>query len=122
MIFDSKTKEFRIITDGTSFLDFVKEKYILDEIIEKKKKLGVSSRQIIVDSVYARKIVAKDSKENRQSKLLSSSCALPFTEVVADTFVAFISPRFDNTLFVVENAQFAETRKNIFEEMWKTLY
>lgn len=121
MIFKSKDREFRIITAGENFLDFVKEKYILDEIISTKKKLGIFSRQLISDSPYARKIIAKDTKENRVSKILPSNHKLPFTEVICTEFVAFISPRFDNTLFVVENEQFAATRKSIFEITWEKI-
>ncbi len=120
-IFDSKTRDYRIITDGASFLDFVREKYILDDIIKRKRELNISSRQIIVDSPYAKEITAKDTRENRQSKFLPASCKLPFTEVITDTFVAFISPRWDDTLFVVENIEFAKTRKNLFETTWARL-
>jgi len=121
MIFKSEDKEFRIITEGYSFLDFVKEKYILDEIIKNKKKLGIKSRQIITDSPYGRDIVAKDAQENRESRILPSRIKVPFTELIAADFVAFISPRWDNTLFVIENENFAETRKNLFEALWGTL-
>ena len=121
MIFASPEKEYRIITEGASFLDFVREKYILDEIIKTKKKLGISSRQLIQDSPYAQKIIAKDRQENRISKLLPSRYKLPFTEVVCQHFVAFISPRWDNTLFVVENELFAETRRSIFDITWESI-
>lgn len=121
MIFALPEKEFRIITNGKGFLDFVKEKYIIDHIIETKRNQGVKSKQIIVDSSYARTIVAKDRTENRISKFLPSSTTLPFTEVITEHFVAFISPRFDNILFVVEHKSFAETRIQIFEELWKGL-
>ncbi len=121
MIFQSKQKEFRILTEGVNFLDFVKERYILEEIIKTKKKLGISSRQLIVDSEYAREIVEKDSQENRQSKILPAKYQLPFTEVITKEFVAFISPRWDNTLFVVENERFAETRKAAFEMLWEKI-
>lgn len=120
-IFASKSKDFRILTDGSSFLDFVKEKYIISEIISSKKKLGVSSRQIIVDSPYARAIIAKDAKENRVSRVLPSRFKLPFTELISEDFVAFISPRTDNTLFVVENDGFAEMRRHLFDAMWDKL-
>ncbi len=119
MIFSTPSKEFRILTEGVNFLDFVKEKYILDEIIKTKKKLGIKSRQLIVDSPYARQIVAKDANENRSSKIIPSYYKLPFTEVICDEFVAFISPRWDNTLFVVENEEFAKTRRAVFELTWE---
>ena len=121
MVFASRDKEFRIITEGANFLDFVREKYILDDIIKNKKKLNISSRQLISDSPYARQIVAKDLTENRKSKFLPKNYPIPFTEVICSEFVAFISPRFDNNLFVVENERFAETRKSIFEITWESL-
>jgi sugar-specific transcriptional regulator TrmB len=121
MIFESSEKEFSIITEGMSFLDFVKEKYILDDIIKKKKALGVKSRQIIMDSAYAREIIAKDVRENRQSRVISPRHPLPFTEIITKKFVAFISPRWDNTLFVVENGNFAITRQSVFDTIWESL-
>ncbi len=120
-IFASKSKVYRIITDGSSFLDFVKEKYILNEIIATKRKKGISSKQIIVDSPYARSIVAKDAKENRTSRFLPRQTTLPFTLVIGDTCTAFISPRKNNTLFVIENEEFSQTQQSIFDEMWKGL-
>lgn len=121
MIFQSKQKEYRIITEGVNFLDFVKERYILEEIIKNKKALGISSKQLIVDSEYAREIVEKDAQENRRSKILPAKYQLPFTEVITKEFVAFISPRWDNTLFVVENEAFAQTRLAAFEMLWEKM-
>ncbi|MBI3632065.1 MAG: hypothetical protein HY225_01295 [Candidatus Vogelbacteria bacterium] len=119
MILKANDKEFRIITEGENFLDYAKEKYILNEIIAKKKKLGVRSRQLIIDSHYARTIVAKDIQENRVSKFLPSSHKLPFTEIITESIVAFISPRFNNMIFIVENDAFSKTRKSIFETLWQ---
>lgn len=120
-IFSSRKKEFRIMTEGINFLDFVKEKYVLDKIIKKKKELDIRSLQLIVDSPYARKIIAKDSAENRKSKLLPFDCRLYFTEIISEDFVAFISPRFENMILVVNNEPFAKTRKNLFDVLWKVL-
>jgi HTH-type transcriptional regulator, sugar sensing transcriptional regulator len=120
MIFELPEKEYSIITDGSSFLDFVKEKYILDEIIKRKKEVGAKSRQLIMDSAYARQIIAKDIKENRQSKILSPHRKLPFTEIITKKFVVFISPRWDNTLLIIENENFALTRQSLFETLWLT--
>lgn len=118
MIFASPEKEYRIITEGTNFLGFITEKYLLNEIIQMKKKQNISSRQLIQDSPQARKIIAKDARENRISKLLPASQKLLFTEIICHDFVAFISPRFDNTLFVVENESFAATRRALFDMLW----
>jgi sugar-specific transcriptional regulator TrmB len=121
MIFATPDKEFRIITEGSNFLDFVREKYILDYIIKTKKKLNIFSRQLIQDSPYARGIVAKDKQENRVSKIFSSRHKIPFTEVICHDFVAFISPRFEDTLFVVENESYAQTRRSLFEILWENI-
>lgn len=121
MIFESGEKEYRIITQGENFLDFVKEKYILDEIIQKKKKLKIFSKQLISDSAYAKTIIAKDARENRESKLLPPVYKLPFTELITDRFVALISPRFENMLLVIENTSFAKTRKSLFEVIWNSV-
>ena len=118
MILNTEEKEFRIITQGENFLDYVKEKYIIDEIIAKKKKLNVLSKQLISDSAYAKKIIAKDSKENRISKVLPPAYKLPFTEIITESLVAFISPKFNNMIFIVENDLFSKTRKSIFEALW----
>lgn len=119
MLFDSKCKEFRIITEGSNFLDFVKEKYILDEIIKNKRMLGIKSRQLVVDSAYARKLIKNDLVQNRVSKLLPADTKIPFTEIITDEFAAFISPRWDNFLFVTENDSFVRSRKSMFDLIWK---
>ncbi len=121
MILNTEEKEFRIITEGVNFLDYVRERYILDEIIAKKKKLGISSRQLITASTYAKQIISKDSKENRVSKLLPPAYKLPFTEIITGSMVAFISPRFSNMIFVVEDESFAHTRKSMFEMIWDSV-
>jgi len=121
LLFANAEGEYVITTPGDSFLDFVPEKYILDEIIRDKRRRGLKSRQLITDSPYARQIVAKDLKENRSSKLLSPRYPLLFTEVVAGDFVAFISPRRDNLIMVVENEAFAATRRAAFDLLWDAL-
>lgn len=121
MILATKEKEFRIITQGENFLDYVKEKYIVDEITANKKKLNVLSKQLISDSTYARKIIAKDSKENRVSKVLPPAYKLPFTEIITESLVAFISPKFNNMIFIVEDGLFSQTRKSIFESLWHSV-
>lgn len=120
-IFESSEKEYRIITQGEGLLDFVKEKYLLDEIIKRKKALAISSKQLISDSPYARKIISKDSQENRQSKLLPSIYKLPFTEIICKEFAAFISQRYEDMLMIIESESYARTRRSIFDILWNSL-
>lgn len=121
IVFNSNPKEFRITTEGLNFLDFVREKYVVNEIIATKKKLGVKSYQIIPDSAYSKKITLKDKIENRESRLLPQYTKLPFTEIICPRLVAYISPRFNDTIFVVEDEVFAESKKIMFDLLWKTL-
>ncbi len=122
LILATKEKEYRIITEAVNFLDYVRESYILNEIIAKKKKLGVMSRQLITNSEEARKIVAKDGRENRVSKILPSIYKLPFTEIITESLSAFVSPRFNNMIFVVEDESFAKTRRSMFEMLWEATH
>lgn len=122
IIFSSHPKEYRIITEGLNFLDYVKAKYIVSEIISEKKRLGVRSRQLIPDSLYAReKILPKDKIENRQSKLLPLHTKLPFTEIICEKLVAFISPKYNDSIFIIEDESFSETRRVLFDELWGRL-
>lgn len=120
-IFASSEKEYCIITRGENLLDFVREKYILEEIIKQKKRLAISSRQLIPDSTYARKIVSKDSQENRRSKIIPPAFKFPFTQIICKEFVAYISPRYEDMLMIVEGDSYAQTQKSIFEVMWTLL-
>jgi HTH-type transcriptional regulator, sugar sensing transcriptional regulator len=120
-IFASGETEYLIITEGESFLDYVKEKYILQEIIQKKRKLGIYSRQLITESPYARKIIAKDFKENRESRVLPPIYKFPFTEIVCGSFVAFTSPRFENLLIVIDSQSYAKSQRSLFEAVWNAV-
>ena len=103
------------------FLGYVRERYILDEIIAAKRIRGIKSRQLITDSPYARKIVLKDMSENRVSKLLPSRYPLLFTQIVCKDFVAFVSPRVEDVLMIIESESLAQTRRIFFEILWQSL-
>jgi sugar-specific transcriptional regulator TrmB len=120
-IFATKEKEYRIITQGESFLSYVSERYIVDQIITKKKRLGITSRQLITDSIYARKMIAKDRMENRVSKLLPPTYKLPFTEIISGSMVVLISPKFNNMAMIIKNGDFSKTRRSIFDALWDSL-
>ncbi len=114
-------QEYSLITSGTNFLDFTSERYILANIIARKKKSGITSKQLIVDSEYARKIVAKDVAENRTSKLIPKNCKLQFTELITKDWVAFVSPRAENLIVYIESSDFAATRHSLFNLLWQLL-
>lgn len=117
-ILNSADKKFDIITSAETFTNFVSEKYILEEIIKTKRKLEIKSRQLIVDSREARRIIAKDPQENRASKLLPPTYRLPSSIVICKNFVAFISPRHEDLLFIVECESIVKTHQGLFNVLW----
>ncbi|MBP9757930.1 MAG: hypothetical protein KBD06_04985 [Candidatus Pacebacteria bacterium] len=119
-IFESR-EGYRIITEAQNFLDFVSEKYIIDEIIKAKRIRKIQSMQLITDSPYARAIVKKDSTENRVSKFLPKGYELPYTEVIGEDFTALISPRPDDMIIVIESTALAKTRRSYFDILWRAI-
>jgi sugar-specific transcriptional regulator TrmB len=120
-VLHSEGEPYCIITAADHFSGYVKEKYIIDEIITEKKRRFKKSKQIILDSKEARNIVIKDEKENRQSKLLPSEYPLAFTEIITKEFVVFISRRLENIIFTIDHKGFAETRQALFNALWDGL-
>lgn len=120
-ILEKANKEYRIITNGQMFSGYVSENYLFDEIIKKKKKLNLKSKQLIVDSNYARRIVKKDEEENRVTRFLPPDTSLEFTQVITDSMVAFMSVPEQNFQFIVESMAFAHYQRQIFEVMWDSL-
>lgn len=114
----SPSSSYRIITDGKSLTTFGRDGYIVTEVIQKKRERNIQSRQLIVDSLYAREIIRKDKTENRESRLLPTGTRLPFTEVIGTEFVCLFSPKYENLLLIVESEEFADTRRTLFELIW----
>lgn len=122
MVLQPGIKEYLLITDAFSFEDYVSSKYLQEEILKKKKKLGIKSKQLLSISPRANEIIERDQKENRSTKIFPYSDNMEFTELITDNFVAFISPRIDNFLFVVESKSFADSRKVLFNSIWSEIH
>ncbi len=120
-IFESKSKEYFIITDPREMLGFVREGYITENIIREKIKKQIKSRQLIASSEYAKDIVVKDRQENRVSKVLPHNYKLPFTTIVVDDKVALISPQTENIILLIESEALAKTQRSLFEALWSLL-
>lgn len=121
LLFKTGAKEYCITTQGHGLLEFVKERYIVEQVIKNKKKLGMRSRHLIVDSPYAQKILEKDKLENRTSKILPRDTGIKFTEVICGKYTVFISPRIENTILIIENEEFAKSRQAVFDLIWKLI-
>ncbi|MEZ4114147.1 MAG: hypothetical protein R3B65_01665 [Candidatus Paceibacterota bacterium] len=57
---------------------------------------------MIVESAYAKKLVKTTNNKTENRKFLPSDTKIPFTEIITDNFAAFVSPRWDNFLFVTQ--------------------
>ncbi len=117
-IFRSGVKEYRILTSGVGLLEFVHEPYLVERIIAERIRRGIRSKQLIVDSIAARKIVAKDADELRESRLLPRGTMLPATILTFGEEVAFITTRRENTMILIASGETAITLRSLFDALW----
>ncbi|MBS3902861.1 MAG: MarR family transcriptional regulator [Anaplasmataceae bacterium] len=117
-VFDSKEKEYLIITDPREMLGFVKRGYIKGTIIKEKLKKGIKSRQLLSFSEYGKKVMEDDAKENRQSKILPHTYRVSCTTIIFGNKVAFISPSPENIMLIIESESFAKSQRTLFEAFW----
>jgi len=120
-ILENTKKEYRIITNGSVFEKYVTSDYLFDEIIQKRIAKGIHSKQLIVNSDFAKRIIRRDTEENRSTKILPPDTQVEFVEVVTDSLVAFMSDPEHNVLFVVESKTFAHFRRQMFDVTWDSL-
>lgn len=111
--------EWLIITSGKEFLSFVSERYIVENLIKEKRRLGIKSRQIITDSPYAHKIIQNDKLENRESRIINPAFKLPTIEIIFGNSVAIISSNFSDLIMTIDSEEVAVTHRSYFELMWK---
>jgi sugar-specific transcriptional regulator TrmB len=117
-LYRSGATEYRLITSGVSLLDYVKEPYILKQVIAERLERGIFSKQLIRDSRDARKIVAKDKEELRESRLLPKDVQLPATVIIFADQVGFITTRKENTMILLASGDVALTYKALFDLIW----
>ena len=120
-VFDSKEKEYLIITDPREMLGFVRQGYIKGTIIKEKLKRGIKSRQLLSFSEYGKKVIEDDAKENRQSKILPHTYKISCTTIIFGNKVAFISPLPENIMLIIESEYFAKSQGTLFEAFWDLL-
>ncbi len=117
-IFRSGVKEYRIITSGTGLLEFVHEPYLVKHIIAERIRRGIKSVQLIPATLAAKKIVAKDTAELRESRFLPPDTPIPATVIVFGNEVAFITTRRENTMILIASGEAAITHRTLFDLLW----
>lgn len=118
-LLDSGVTEYRLITSGIGLLDYVKEPYLVNRVIEERKKRGIFSRQLIREGRDARKIIEKDIEELRESRLLPNDVDIPATVIIFADQVAFITTRKENTMIILASGDVAATYRTLFDLVWE---
>lgn len=114
----SGVDEYRLITTGVGLLDYVKEPYLVKQIISERLERGIKSKQLIPTGRDAKKIVEKDPAELRESRFLPEGTTLPATVIIFADFVAFITTRRENTMILLTSGDVAATYKTLFDLIW----
>lgn len=119
-IYSYEGKNFLSIARIETFSKFAGDEF-LQEIQDRKVKLGFTSRAINEDSSSARNMQANDGKYNRKTRLTPEEFQFPSTEIIFGDKIAMFSTRKENIIVVIESRDFAETHRAYFEMMWKFL-
>lgn len=119
-IFEYEGKMFIGIARIETFIKFAGEDF-LQEIQERKAKLGFSSRAINESSEFSRKMKISDQRYNRETRLTPKEYQFPSTEIIFGDKIAMFSTREENIVVVIESKDFAQTHRAYFEMMWKLL-
>lgn len=117
-LYASGVEEYRLITTGTGLLDYVKEPYLVERVIEDRKKRGIKSLQLIPENRETKRIVERDKEEMRESRFLPSNVDLPCSVIIFADQVAFITTRRENTMIIVASGDVARTYKTMFDLVW----
>lgn len=120
-VLTSGARSYTVISDPREFRDYMREHDILEDLIAEKVKRGLSSRNIVVDSDYAREVAMKDGAENRQTRFLPEGFPVPCVEVACEELAFFALPRVDGTVVLVDYPDFGESRLAVFDAVWATL-
>lgn len=120
-LLSSRTKQYWIATDAVTLRQFLSARYIEERIVKRRGVAGITSRQLITDSVLAREITAKDRCEGRTSKILPTHHQLPTTIIVNDELTALIAPKNEDLILVIESPSLARTQRSLLELVWSSL-
>lgn len=117
-IFQSGIKEYCLLTTGIQMLDYVKEPYLMKQIIAERLKRGIRSRQLVVETSESRNFVRRDRDELRESRFLPPGIKLPATMLLFGNEAAFITTRKENSVILVTSGDTMVTLKTMFELLW----
>ncbi|MDO9399122.1 MAG: helix-turn-helix domain-containing protein [bacterium] len=119
-IFSYEGKNFLSIARMETFILFAGEEG-LSLILDKKNKLGFTSRAINEYSQEAKNMQKEDKKYNRETKIAPKDFQFPSTEIIFGNKIAMFSTQEENIILIIESRDFAETHRQYFEMLWKYL-
>jgi len=119
-ILTAKNKEFLSIAKIEAFASFIGKDY-LQELQERKVKIGYHSRAINEYSKSAQLLKDDDSKYNRKTRFTPKEFSFSSTEIIFDDKIAMFSTREENVIVIIESHDFAQTHRTYFEMMWQSL-
>lgn len=120
-VLQSGCGRYTVISDPREFRDYMREHDILEDLIAEKVRRNLSSRNIVVDSAYAREVAGKDRAENRETRFLPEGFPVPCVEVACEKLAFFALPRQDGTVVIVDYPDFGQSRLAVFDAVWATL-
>ena len=100
-------------------LDYVKEPYLMKQIIAERLKRGIRSRQLIIETPESKKFVRRDTVELRESRFLPPNAQIPATMLLFGNDVAFITTRKENSVILVTSGDASITLRTMFELLWQ---
>ncbi|MDO8462849.1 MAG: helix-turn-helix domain-containing protein [bacterium] len=118
-IFNSGVTEYRNLTAGVGFTEFVHEQYLVERIVAERVRRGIRSKHLIKDSRTARKIIEQDAAQLRESRLLPSGIDLPASTIIFGNEVVFITTRKENTMTLLSSPESAATLTTMFDLLWE---
>jgi sugar-specific transcriptional regulator TrmB len=119
-IFRSGVTEYRMVTNGMTMIEYVKEPYLVERVITERVQRGIKSIQLIPETKLGKQIVEKDTDELRESRFLPSNTVLGATMVIFGDEVAFITARTENAMVVIASGDIAKTHRVLFDALWET--
>lgn len=120
-VFQSGCASYTVISDPREFRAYMREHDILEDLIAEKVRRGLTSRNIVADSAYAREVFRKDRAEKRQTRFLPEGFPVPCVEVACEALAFFALPRADGTVVIVDYPEFGVSRLAVFDALWATL-
>lgn len=118
-IYNAGLSEYRILTNATGMLDYVKEPYLVKNVISRRIKLGIKSLQMVPENSETRHIIKYDQEQIRESRFLPADTQIPATIIQFGEELAIMTTRHENAMIIMTSGDVAITFRTMFDLLWK---